>query len=121
MPDHSPPLNKAESTFNSEAKNTILTMSLFSDDTKIIGMSEEIEEGKQIIEKVMGEFEERTKESKEEKMEFGAEDIEEIRILGTYMGNEQDTEMQIKRAARTWMQIKERFGNLSSVGRCKPK
>ena len=109
MRGHSPPPNNTKSSFNSEAKNTTLTMSLFSDDTTIIGMSEEIEEGKQIIEKVMGEFEERTNESKEEKMEFGAEDIEEIRILGTYMGNEQDTEMQIKRAARTRMQIKERF------------
>ena len=72
-------------------------------------MSDEKEEGKQIIEKVMGEFEERTNESKEEKMEFGAKDSEEIQMLGTYMGNEHDTNMRIKRAARIWMQIKKRF------------
>ena len=61
-------------------------MSLFADDTTIIGMREEVEEGKQIIEKVMGEFEERTNESKEEKMDFGAKDSEEIRKLGTLIG-----------------------------------
>ena len=72
-------------------------------------MSDEIGEGKQIIEKVMGEFEEGTNESKKEKMEFGERDSEEIRMLGTYMGNEHDTNMRIKRAARTWMQIKKRF------------
>ena len=54
-------------TFNSEAKNTTITMSLFAEDTTIIGMREEVEEGKQVIEKVMGEFEERTNESQEEK------------------------------------------------------
>ena len=36
-------------------------------------------------------------------------ETEEIRMLGTYMGNEHDAKMRIKRAARTWMQIKKRF------------
>ena len=57
----------------------------------------------------MGKFEERTNESKEEKMEFGARDSEEIRMLVTYMGNKHETKMRLKRAARTWMQIKKRF------------
>ena len=109
MPGHSLPLKNVKNTFNSAAKNTTLTMSLFADDTTIIGMNDEIDEGKQIIQKVMGEFEERTNESKEEKIEFGARDSEEIRMLGTYMGNEHDTKMRIKRAARTWMHIKKRF------------
>ena len=86
MPGHSLPPKNVKNTFNSETKNTTLTISLFVDDTTIMGMSDEMEEGKQIIEKVMGEFEERTNESKEEKMEFGAKDSEEIRMLGTYMG-----------------------------------
>ena len=86
-------------------------MSFFADDTVIIGRSDEIEEGKQIIEKVIGEFEERTDESKEKRMEFGTKDSEEIRMLGTYIGNEHDTKIQIKRAARTWMQVRKRFMN----------
>ena len=68
MPGHSLLPKNMRNTFNSEAKNTTLKISLFADDTTINGMSDEIEEGKQIIEKVMGEFEERTNESKEEKM-----------------------------------------------------
>ena len=78
-------------------------MSSFADDTTIIGMSDEIEQGKHIIKKVMGKFVERTNESKGEKMEFGAKDSEEIRMLGTYMVDEHD------RAARAWMQVKRRF------------
>ena len=107
MPGHSLPPKNLKNTFNSEAKNTTLAMSLFADDTTIIRMSDEIEEGKQIIEKVMEEFEERTNESKEEKIEFGTKDSDDIRMLGTYMGNEHDTKMRIKRAARTWMQIRD--------------
>ena len=80
MPGNSLPPKDVKNTFNSEAKNTTLTMSLFADDTTVIGMSDDIEEGKQIMEKVMGEFEERTNKSKEEKLEFGAKDSEEIRI-----------------------------------------
>ena len=107
MPGHSFLPKNIKNMFNSEDKNATLTISLFPDDITIIGTNDEIEESKQIIQKVMGEFEERTNEAKEETMEFGARDSEEIRMLGTYMGNEHDTEMRIKRAASTWMQIKE--------------
>ena len=91
MPGHSLPPKNVKNTFNSEAKNVTLTRSLFADGTTIIGMSNEIEEGKQIIEKVMGELEERANESMEEKMEFGERGSEEIRMLATYIGNERDT------------------------------
>ena len=56
MPVHSLPPRNIKNTFNLEAKSTTLTMSLFADDATIIGMSDEIEEGEQIIEKVMGEL-----------------------------------------------------------------
>ena len=32
---------------------------------------------------------------------------EEIRMLGTHMRNEHDTEMRVTRATKTWMQIQE--------------
>ena len=54
MTGHSLPPKNVKNTFNSESKNATLTMSLFEDDTTISGMSDEIEEGKQIIEKVNG-------------------------------------------------------------------
>jgi len=75
MPGHSLPPKNVQNTFNSEAKNAPLLMSPFADDTTIVGMSDEIEEGKQIIEKVMEEFEERTNESKEEKMKSEKETV----------------------------------------------
>ena len=62
MPGHSLPPKNVKNTFNPDAKNTTLTMSLFADDTTIIGMSGEIEEGKKLVKKVKGEFEERTNE-----------------------------------------------------------
>ena len=62
MPGHSLPQKNVKNTFNPDAKNTTLAMSLFADDTTNIGMSGEIEEGKKIVKKVMGEFEERTNE-----------------------------------------------------------
>ena len=87
MPGHSLPPKNLQNTFNSEAKNTTLAMLSFADDTTIIGMSNE---------------------SKEEKMEFGAKDSEEILMLGAYMENEHGTKMRKKRAARRWMQMKKR-------------
>ena len=75
MPGHSLPPKNVKNTFNSEVKNAPLLMSPFADDTTIVGMSDEIEEGKQIIEKVMEEFEERTNESKEKKMKSEKETV----------------------------------------------
>ena len=57
----------------------------------------------------MGKFEEGSNGSKKEKMEFGARDNEETPLLGTDVGSKHDTEMRVKRAARTWMQVKKRF------------
>ena len=82
---------------------------MFADDTNIIGISDEIEVCKQIVEKFKGEFEERTNKSQEGKIEFSVRESEEIRMLRTYMGNEHDTKTSINRAAKTWMQIKKRF------------
>ena len=56
MPGRSLPPKDVKNTFTLEAKNTTLTMSLFADDTTIIGMNDEIEDAKQTIQKVMGEF-----------------------------------------------------------------
>ena len=61
MPGHSLPPKNVKNTFNYEAKSAKLPMSLFADATTIIRMSEEIK-SKQIIEKVMGEFEESANE-----------------------------------------------------------
>jgi len=59
MPGNSlPPVHK-EYTFNSEAKRTNSDLSLFADDTSIIGSNQEIAMGREIIEAVMGNFEDK--------------------------------------------------------------
>ena len=56
---------------NSDASQKIFTLSLFADDTTVIGHNDEVEEGKRIVERCLLEFEEQTNLDKEEKMVFG--------------------------------------------------
>ena len=76
---------------NSEAKRAEFDSSHFADDATIIGRSEEIAMGKEIIEEVMGNFEEQTNKSKEEHVIFGDLESGNVRMLGTWLGHEKDT------------------------------
>ena len=69
-----PPLHK-KYTFNSEAKRTNFDLSLFADDTTIIGSNQEIAMGKEVIEEVMGNFEEQTNKSKDKHVIFGIQKV----------------------------------------------
>ena len=83
MPGNSlPPVHK-KYTFNSEAKRTDFDLSLFPDDTTIIGNGQEIDMGKELIEEVMGKFEEQTNKSKEEHVIFGDSESGNTRMLRT--------------------------------------
>ena len=84
-------------------------MSLFADDTTVIGTQEEIAEGKKIIEKVMRQFEELTNVDKEENLIFGSEESEDIRMLGTWLGRKNDMKHRIQRAGKAWATIRKRF------------
>ena len=86
MTGHSLPPKHLKNSFNSEASSTRVEMSLFADDMTVIGTHEEITEGKKIIEKVMRQFEELTNVDKEENLIFGSEESEDIRMLGTWLG-----------------------------------
>ena len=89
MPGNSlPPVNK-NYIFNSEAKRTDFDLSLFADDTTIIASNQGIAMGKEIIEEVMGNFEEQTNKSKVEHVIFGDSESGNIRTLGTWLGHEQ--------------------------------
>ena len=103
-----PPVHK-KYTMNSEARNTEFDLSFFADDTTIIGSSEEIAMGKEIIKEVMGEFEEQINKSKEEHVIFGDLESGNIRMLGTWLGHEKDTKMRLQRAGKVWATIKKRF------------
>ena len=84
-------------------------MSLFADDTTIIGNNQEIAIGKQIIEEVMGNFEEQTNKSKEEHVIFGDSESGNVRMLGTWLGHGKDTKMRLQRAGKVWSTIRKRF------------
>ena len=86
MTGHSLPPKHLKNSFNSEASSARVEMSLFADDMTVIGTHEEITEGKKIIEKVMRQFEELTNVDKEENLIFGSEESEDIRMLGTWLG-----------------------------------
>ena len=109
MTGHSLPPKHLKNSFNSEASSTRLEMSLFADDTTVIGTQEEITEGKKIIEKVMRQFEELTNVDKEENLIFGSEESEDIRMLGTWLGRKTDMKHRMQRAGKAWATIRKRF------------
>ena len=56
--------------------------------------------GKEIIEEVMGKFEEQTNKSKEEHVIFGHSESGNVRMLGTWFGHEKDKKMRLQRACK---------------------
>ena len=55
---------------------------------------------------VMGRWEERNNEDKEESLSFGTEEGGEIRVLGSWLGAVADGRNRIKRASKLWWQVK---------------
>ena len=66
---------------NSECRKSHLTMSLFADDTTILGTARELRTGCDAVEETMQSFEEKKNTLKEEKLIFGAEQSADIRML----------------------------------------
>ena len=58
---------------SSEAESRDITLSLFADDTTVVGQRGEIEEGVREMKRVMESFEERNNEEKEERLDSGWE------------------------------------------------
>lgn len=90
-----------------EAKEVRVTSALFADDTTIVGTKGEIDESVRRVKGVMNKWEERNNDDKEEVLEFGTEEGEEIRVLGSWMGMKVDASNRIKRAGRLWGSVKE--------------
>ena len=109
MTGHSLPPKNLKNIFNSEASSTRLEMSLFVDDTAVIGTQEEIAEGKKIVEKVLKQFEELTNVDREENLIFGTDQSEDLRMLGTWLERKTDMRHRIQRAKKVWVTIRKRF------------
>ena len=97
--------------YSSEAESKVVTMSLFADDTTIVGRRDEIEAGTQTVKRIMAEYEEKNNDDKEEKLEFGSEEGKKIRMLGSWIGPEEDIKNRKKRAGMLWYKVKSRLKN----------
>ena len=80
-----PGMNRWEKP-NSEAKRRNITMSLFADDTTVVGERGEMEQGVGVVKEALGRFEERNNTNKEEWLRFGEEEAGQIRMLGAGWG-----------------------------------
>ena len=58
------------------------------------------------VKEVMGRWEERNNEDKEEVLEFGTEEGDEVRILGRWMGEKEDVRNRIRIAWMLWGNVK---------------
>ena len=68
-----------------------------------------MDEARTTTRKVMKLFEETTNEAKEENVTFGERDAANIRFLGVWLGEEEDTRTRIKRRMGAWWKVKRRL------------
>ena len=89
-----------------ECKSVRMSCGLFADDTTIVGMSGELDEGVRVVKRVMNEWEERNNDAKEEVLMFGTEEGGRVRVLGSWVSAKVDVENRIKRANGLWWKVK---------------
>ena len=65
-----------------------------------------MEIGLPAIKEVMGWYEERNNDDKEEEVLFGTEEGGKIRMLGTWLGPDNDIKQRKKRAGAAWFKVK---------------
>ena len=75
-----------------EAVSVELTTALFADDTNALGKKGEMNENVREMKEVMERWEERDNEDKEETLEFGTNEGEDVRVLGSWLGGERGCE-----------------------------
>ena len=79
----------------SEAKEVQFRELLFADDTKIVGTKEEMYGVVNAMKEVMGRFEERSNDQKEECLDFCMEESDSIRVLGSWAVTKEDVNMRL--------------------------
>ena len=109
VPGSSFPSSSTWEKFNSEAIIVNIEKSLFADDTTPVGEAGEIEAGTEKTKEVMGWFEERNNDDKEEKLVFGKEGSGKVRMLGSWMGWREDVDERLKRGSRAWWRTRNRL------------
>ena len=109
IPGSSFPSQQAWEKDSSEAKRVRIDRGLFADDTTIAGKKKELEDGVRETKIVMGHFEERNNDDKEEICDFGTAESNNIRMLGVWLGEEEDVRQRLKRAGGAWIKIKSQL------------
>ena len=94
---------------NSESKRIRIDKSLFADDTTVVGKKKEMMEGLTAVKEEMTRFEEKNNDDKEEELIFGTVEGEKIRMLGSYIGPEEDVKQRLKRGGAAWAKLKPRL------------
>ena len=109
VPGSAFPSEKTWEKNNLEAIQIVLDKSLFADDTTVVGNKEEIDAGVNKTKEVMNRFEERNNDHKEEALMFGEEDSGSIRMLGSWMGWEDDVKQRLSRGRGAWFKCRSRL------------
>jgi len=89
-----------------EVKRVVMSSALFADDTTILGVKGEMDEGVNAMKRVMGKWEERCNDAKEEVLEFGTDEGANVRVLGSWVNAEKDVSSRIRRANGVWWRVK---------------
>ena len=84
----------------------------FADDTTIVGMKEEMVGGVNAMKEVMGKFDKRSNDQKEECLEFCMEESESIRVLRSWVSMKEVVNMGLRRAGGLWAKVKEQLKNM---------
>ena len=93
----------------SEAKEVRVKLVLFADNNTIVGEKGELGRGVERMKEVMGRWEEKNNEDKEEKVDFGTEAGGKIRIPGSWIGGKDDVSHMMKRAEGLWWKVKAKL------------
>ena len=104
-----PPKDLSKARKSTAKKTVVVTESLFADDTTLVGTRKEMAPGKEVVNATMGTFEERCHPDKEEHLELGRPDGDEIRMLGSYMGRSFDVKKRIQRMGKASATIEKRL------------
>ena len=96
---------------NAEAKHIDLKYALFADDTTILSNRESMDVARDTTKRVMGLFEEKTNDSKEENITLGKTSAAGTRFLGLWLGEAEDTKVRLQRGMGAWTKVKRRLKN----------
>ena len=88
-----------------EAVSVSLSSALFADDTSLLGKKGDMDEDVRVTKEVMSKWEESDNADKEEVLEFGTNEGANVRVLGSWMG-EEDINHRKRRAGMLWGRVK---------------